>query len=561
LFTILISNITIHIEKKFTGVSMDFKDILRSPCCYAPLEILAKERINGIVYNGSLTCKACSKEYPIVKGVYYLCLLTAGWDIILQELISRRNITQKIFETAPSEEFQQRSEEQESVAGDIMERLFTEALKVVEPTAESRILDVGAGECKTSLSFAERSRFTVAVDSDPSGLHFVNFSVFRLPPPNQRTVHQRVYFEYAPEASGSFFERVIAPAEHLPFASNSFDVVFCRSTLHHLAHLSQAIREMVRVAKPGGKIVFCSEPIRSIIDPEVPYIEDVVHTEEGLNERCPHILKYLLPLLKEKVRVSVQYWRREPAPPTKKLIRLVPFDWDKHFVDGELASGRKLLKLLLTSASVNIYAKKSLASPDKMPSYWDCREVVDSLEKIIDVYGRRDWEGIWSRWTEDTGELMKIRRAILRAKKFYMSEFIPHKMKPYELWQGWQRRAIVEGKPCRQVHTLAIATLRKPALARRIAIEYFAMQEEKQGILTLKINNKEIGDFRLQPGRWQTLQVALPEVDEEVIDVTIKLAQFATSASRPVRSGGKQSVNSGERTSPTLFIHRIFFEQ
>lgn len=537
---------------------MDFKnstDILRSPCCYTSLVVLSKERRDGIVYNGRLICRSCGKEYPIVKGVYYLCLLTAGWDVILQELISRRNITQKNFESPPQGTIQQRRDKQETAASDIMERLFVESMKIINPGAKSRILDIGAGECKTSFRFAKRSKFTIAVDSDPSGLHFVNFSVFKLPPPNQRTVHQRIYYEYAPEASPLFFERVVAPAEHLPFASNSFDVVFCRATLHHLANLSQAIREMVRVVKPGGRIVFCAEPIRSIIDPEIPYIEDVVHTEEGLNERCPHILNYLIPLLREKAKVSVQYWRREPADLTKKIIRIMPFNWDKHFVDGELASGRKLLKLILTSASVNIYAVKNQPSPDRKPSYWDCKELVRWLDKMIDVYGRRDWEGIWSRWTEDTAQLMMIRRAILRAKNFKRSEFIPHRMKIYELWQGWQKKTVIEGKPCRQVHALAIATLRKPKWAKKLAIEYFALQREELLVLTLKINNKGMGDFHLQSGKWLTLWVTLPELNEDIVDITIKVPQLNNSPD--VEEMGVIC----EGTSPSLYIHRIFFQQ
>jgi len=54
-------------------------------------------------------------------------------------------------------------------------------------------------------------------------------------------------------------EAVEADADNLPFADNSFDVVFCVAVLHHVAdpeRVRKTIREMIRVAKkPDGKVV------------------------------------------------------------------------------------------------------------------------------------------------------------------------------------------------------------------------------------------------------------------------------------------------------------------
>jgi len=44
-------------------------------------------------------------------------------------------------------------------------------------------------------------------------------------------------------------------AESLPFVDESFDVVFCRSSLHHFADPGQAVSEMVRVCRGGGRVV------------------------------------------------------------------------------------------------------------------------------------------------------------------------------------------------------------------------------------------------------------------------------------------------------------------
>jgi ubiquinone/menaquinone biosynthesis C-methylase UbiE len=42
---------------------------------------------------------------------------------------------------------------------------------------------------------------------------------------------------------------VICPAEHLPFADGSFDVVACRVAAHHFEDVSAAMTEMARVAR------------------------------------------------------------------------------------------------------------------------------------------------------------------------------------------------------------------------------------------------------------------------------------------------------------------------
>ncbi len=41
---------------------------------------------------------------------------------------------------------------------------------------------------------------------------------------------------------------VVCPAEHLPFADASFDVVACRTAAHHFADVAAAVREMARVS-------------------------------------------------------------------------------------------------------------------------------------------------------------------------------------------------------------------------------------------------------------------------------------------------------------------------
>jgi SAM-dependent methyltransferase len=44
---------------------------------------------------------------------------------------------------------------------------------------------------------------------------------------------------------------------NLPFADASFDIVSCRFAIHHLEDPPLAVAEMVRVCRPGGRVVVC----------------------------------------------------------------------------------------------------------------------------------------------------------------------------------------------------------------------------------------------------------------------------------------------------------------
>ncbi|MBR1550458.1 MAG: class I SAM-dependent methyltransferase [Bacteroidales bacterium] len=47
----------------------------------------------------------------------------------------------------------------------------------------------------------------------------------------------------------------LADAEHLPFEDEAFDAVTCAFGIRNFVHLEQGLKEMVRVLKPGGRMV------------------------------------------------------------------------------------------------------------------------------------------------------------------------------------------------------------------------------------------------------------------------------------------------------------------
>jgi ubiquinone/menaquinone biosynthesis C-methylase UbiE len=61
-------------------------------------------------------------------------------------------------------------------------------------------------------------------------------------------------------ALGFEVEGRVADAERLPYDDDSFDLVVGHAVLHHIPDVEQALREVLRVLKPGGRFVFAGEP-------------------------------------------------------------------------------------------------------------------------------------------------------------------------------------------------------------------------------------------------------------------------------------------------------------
>ena len=54
----------------------------------------------------------------------------------------------------------------------------------------------------------------------------------------------------------------VADAEHVPYDDDTFDLVVGHAVLHHIPDVAGALREVLRVLKPGGRFVFAGEPTR-----------------------------------------------------------------------------------------------------------------------------------------------------------------------------------------------------------------------------------------------------------------------------------------------------------
>ena len=96
---------------------------------------------------------------------------------------------------------------------------------------DARVLDVGCGVGMYTDQFRRFSARAAGVEIDPAA---------------------------ARQAGARAPGIVVAPAEALPFADGSFDVVFSHEVIEHVADDRRAAAEMVRVLAQGGRIVlFC----------------------------------------------------------------------------------------------------------------------------------------------------------------------------------------------------------------------------------------------------------------------------------------------------------------
>jgi ubiquinone/menaquinone biosynthesis C-methylase UbiE len=59
----------------------------------------------------------------------------------------------------------------------------------------------------------------------------------------------------------SSIETILITEHQLPFADNMFDIGFCFETIEHFSRPSQIIKEMARVLKKGGQVIFTTPNI------------------------------------------------------------------------------------------------------------------------------------------------------------------------------------------------------------------------------------------------------------------------------------------------------------
>lgn len=121
----------------------------------------------------------------------------------------------------------------------------------IAPTKTDAVLEAAAGTCACGRTIAPYAGSVVCLDMTPAML-----SVGKS------------------EAGKNHLDNmtfVLGDAAELPFLNGSFDIVLSRLAFHHFPDVKQPFAEMVRVLKPGGKLVLidmeaAEEPLREAED-------------------------------------------------------------------------------------------------------------------------------------------------------------------------------------------------------------------------------------------------------------------------------------------------------
>lgn len=125
----------------------------------------------------------------------------------------------------------------------------------VAPDKQDIILEVAAGTCACGRSFAPFAHTVICLDATLPML----------------TVGK----EKAESSRMNNMIFVKGYAEELPFLNENFDIVFSRLAFHHFTDTNTVFSEMVRVLRPGGKLVLID---MEAADEELRNTEDEIET-------------------------------------------------------------------------------------------------------------------------------------------------------------------------------------------------------------------------------------------------------------------------------------------
>lgn len=197
---------------------------------------------------------------------------------------------------------------------------------VVERVAakpDDAVLEVAAGTCACGRAIAPHAGSVICLDMTPAMLSIGKAE--------------------AEKAGLNNMTFVLGDAAELPFLDESFDIVFVRLAFHHFPETKAPFAEMVRVLRPGGKLVF--------IDMEAPEAElrekrdaiekmrDASHvrnlsTDEMLALFCENGLSVSL-CEAVKMPIDLQTWLDHTETPAEVQAQV------KVLMDDEIRGGAK----------------------------------------------------------------------------------------------------------------------------------------------------------------------------------------------------------------------------
>ncbi len=210
-------------------------EILRCPYCTGHLD-LPSVSSNASIEHGTLVCHGCQKSYPIQNGIPHFIKesdLTGqnkkfaylyDWFSLIYTEFSR--VAFHLLGTTDATARREVLGKLELNGGKVLEVSIGSGVNLphllsLPGIGEIYGLDISAGQLKRCNALIQRKGWSV--------------------------------------------ELFLGNGEELPFIDNSFDSVFHIGGINFFGNKKQAIDEMIRVAKPGTKIIICDENERGAL--------------------------------------------------------------------------------------------------------------------------------------------------------------------------------------------------------------------------------------------------------------------------------------------------------
>lgn len=133
------------------------------------------------------------------------------------------------------EEFGRQAEGYAHLMRDARNPQLARLVDAVQPTPDDKVLDVGCGPGRLSLSLAEITGHVTGIDLTPQMLE-----------------QAKALQAECGMANIEWLQGDILP---MPFADETFSLVVTQATFHHLANPGAVLAEMIRVCTPHGRIV------------------------------------------------------------------------------------------------------------------------------------------------------------------------------------------------------------------------------------------------------------------------------------------------------------------
>src|SRR4030066_1432196 len=204
-------------------------DLLACPICTVELSLQVPID-NAIIKSGSLSCSACQKTYPIQNGMPRF--IKADELLGLNKPFARLyDWFSWIYSAFSKIAFLFLGTTEALARREVLDRLEPKGGKVLE-------VSIGPG---VNLPFLLNS-------PDVGEVYGLDISIGQLNRCNSLI-----------RRKGWSVELFLANGEELPFEDNSFDSVFHIGGINFFSNKQKAIYEMIRVSKPGAKIIICDE--------------------------------------------------------------------------------------------------------------------------------------------------------------------------------------------------------------------------------------------------------------------------------------------------------------